>query len=108
MDVIRPTGLEYLTLVTDLLHSRRLADPLDGLWEAADLQWWYTRDPHATDSDAVVWLDGETPVAAAVFTCWSTGSYGCDVLGDHGLADAWEFVRHRCGELAAASIEMAV
>jgi hypothetical protein len=30
-------------LVTELLQQHRLADPVGGLWEAADLQWWFTR-----------------------------------------------------------------
>ena len=44
LHAVRPTGQEYLALVTDLLQRQRLADPVAGLWEAADLQWWYTRD----------------------------------------------------------------
>jgi hypothetical protein len=108
LHAVRPTGHEYLALVTDLLQRRRLADPVAGLWEAADLQWWYTRDPHPHDADAVVWVDGDAPVTAAVFTRWSASRYGCDVLGDPTLAAAWEFVHRRCGELAAASIEMEV
>lgn len=35
LHTVRPTGPEYLALVTDLLQRRRLADPVDGLWEAA-------------------------------------------------------------------------
>lgn len=105
---VRPTGHEYLAIVTDLLQRQRLADPVAGLWEAADLQWWYTRDPHPDDADAVVWVEGDLPVTAAVFTRWAAGRYGCDVLGDPSLAAAWEFVRRRCGELVAASIEMEV
>lgn len=108
MHAVRPTGHDYLALVTELLQRQRLADPVAGLWEAADLQWWYTRDPHPHDTDAVVWVDGDVPVTAAVFTRWSASRYGCDVLGDPTLAAAWEFVHHRCAELAAASIEMAV
>lgn len=108
LNAVRPVGLEYLELVTDLLQRQRLADPVVGLWEAADLQWWYTRDPHETDDDAVVWLDHGVPVVAAVFTRWSQTRYGCDVLGDPGFAPAWDFVAERCAELPAASMEMAV
>jgi hypothetical protein len=108
LHAVRPTGHEYLALVTDLLQRQRLADPVAGLWEAADLQWWYTRDPHPRDADAVVWVDDGAPVTAAVFTRWSASRYGCAVLGDPTLAAAWQFVHRRCGELAAASIEMEV
>jgi hypothetical protein len=40
-------GLEYLELATALLQRARLSDPVAGLWEAADLQWWWRRDQHA-------------------------------------------------------------
>lgn len=103
---LRPTGPAYLELVTDLLQRQRLADPLAGLWEAADLQWWYTRDPRPT---AVFWPDGAgVPVTAVVFPRWSPDRYGCDVLGDPACAPAWDFVRRHCASLAGASIEMEV
>jgi GNAT superfamily N-acetyltransferase len=106
---VRPSGTAYLELVTELLQRRRLADPIDGLWEAADLQWWFTRDPHPTAEDAVFWLDGDgRPVVAAVFTRWRPGRYGCDVLGGRAYGPAWEFVRRRCAELDGASVEMSV
>lgn len=104
----RPTGVDYLRCVTDLLQRQRLADPFTGLYEAADLQWWYTRDPHSDPADAVVWLDGDEPVTAAVFSRWSAGNYGCAVLGDPSVAAAWEFVRRRSDELAGASIDMEI
>jgi predicted N-acetyltransferase YhbS len=106
---VRPSGVAYLELVTELLQRRRLADPTGGLWEAADLQWWFTRDPHPTGEDAAVWLDGDgVPVTAVVFTRWKADRYGCDVLGDPGYGPAWDFVRRRCAELAGAAVEMSV
>ena len=105
---IRPVGLEYLELVTDLLQRRRLADPHAGLFEAADLQWWYTRDQHPSDRDAVVWLDGDVPTTAALVSRWSAGRYDCTVLGDRSHPPAWEFVRARCAELAGTSVEMEI
>jgi GNAT superfamily N-acetyltransferase len=92
----------YLELVTELLHRRRLADPVGGLWEAADLQWWSTRDPEPA---AEFWSDGTGPVAAAVLTRWGPDRYGCDVLGDTGHGPAWDWVRERCAGLDAA-VEM--
>lgn len=62
MREVRPVGTAYLGLVTDLLQRGRLADPHAGLWEAADLQWWYRCDQHATGEDAVVWTDTRTSV----------------------------------------------
>lgn len=100
-------GVAYLELVTDLLQRQRLADPVGGEWEAADLQWWFTRDPHPTQDDALFWLDGGRPVGAVVFTQWRPTRYGCDLLGSPPPAAAWEFVRQRCAGLPDASIEMA-
>jgi hypothetical protein len=34
-------GLERLNATTTVLQRARLADPLAGMWEAADLQWWW-------------------------------------------------------------------
>jgi GNAT superfamily N-acetyltransferase len=106
---LRPVGTAYLALVTELLQRQRMADAYAGLWEAADLQWWYTRDPHPTDSEAAFWLDeAGVPVTAAVFTRWSASRFGCDVLGDVSYAAAWEFVRDRCAAMPGVAIEMAV
>lgn len=104
----RASGTVYLAMVTELLQRARLADPVAGLWEAADLQWWFTRDPHPGDENAAFWRDDDgTPVTAAVFTRWSPTHYGCDVLGLATPA-AWDFVTARGAELAGADIEMEV
>ena len=108
MRELRPVGTAYLDVVTDMLQWQRLADPDAGLWEAADLQWWYTRDPHPADDDAAFWLDDGVPVGGAVFTRWSPSRYGCDVLGDGSFEPAWQFVRVRCAALTGVVVEMAV
>ena len=46
---VRASGREYLALATELLQRARLADAEAGLWEAADLQWWW-RTPRLSDS----------------------------------------------------------
>jgi RimJ/RimL family protein N-acetyltransferase len=74
------SGLEYLELVTALLQRARRADPTGGLWEAADLQWWWRRDQHRDPTNQIFWLDRDTPVAAVVLTDWG-GRWGCDLLG---------------------------
>jgi GNAT superfamily N-acetyltransferase len=52
------------------LQRARQADPLGGMWEAADVQWWWRR-PRATDELALpVWFDEAGPVAAAGLTAW--------------------------------------
>lgn len=76
---LRASGLEYLTLATELLQRARLIDAEAGMWEAADLQWWW-RMPRSSDSvDQLFWLDDDGPVAAVVLTDWGR-SWGCDPI----------------------------
>lgn len=41
-------GHDALMLTTELLQRARRADPLAGIWEAADVQWWW-RKPRRSD-----------------------------------------------------------
>jgi GNAT superfamily N-acetyltransferase len=68
----RRVGLECLRAVTELAQRVRNADPTAGLYEAADLQWWW-RVPRSTDVlEQLVWFDDEgRPAAAAVATEWN-------------------------------------
>ena len=57
-------GLEYLSIVTDLLHNIRLYDDFAGLYEAADLQWWWREDDASCSENQTFWFDrGSQPVA---------------------------------------------
>jgi RimJ/RimL family protein N-acetyltransferase len=81
------TGLDSLEMVTRLLQRARLAHPTAGLFEAADLQWWW-RVERSTDSiGEQFWVDdaGE-PVGAVVFTDWGR-ALGCDLIVVPGGAD---------------------
>jgi GNAT superfamily N-acetyltransferase len=105
------SGLEYLELVTALLRRARLADPTGGLWEAADLQWWWRRDQHRDPANQTFWLDRDAPVAAVVLTDWG-GRWGCDLLGAGGdlaglLGTAWRRALERIDAVGGA-VEMAV
>jgi predicted N-acetyltransferase YhbS len=65
-------GRARLNATTAVLQRARLADPVGGMWEAADLQWWWRR-PRGTDKLALpVWFDEVGPVAAAGLTAWKT------------------------------------
>jgi predicted N-acetyltransferase YhbS len=73
------SGLDRLHATTAVLQRARLADPVGGMWEAADLQWWWRR-PRVTDELLLpVWFDELGPVAAACLTAW----------GDTWQADAF-------------------
>ncbi len=63
-------GIERLRATTHILQRARVADPLAGMWEAADVQWWWRR-PRVTDELALpVWFDDAGPVAAVGLTAW--------------------------------------
>jgi GNAT superfamily N-acetyltransferase len=84
-------GLERLQATTAVLRRARRADPLGGMWEAADVQWWWGR-PRATDELALpVWFDEIGPVAAAGLTAeedtWQADAFAVPSLVDE--AEVW-------------------
>jgi predicted N-acetyltransferase YhbS len=109
---VRASGLEYLTLATELLQRARLADPEAGIWEAADLQWWWRR-PRVSDEVALpVWFDdADQPIAAAVLTEWPH-AWWLDVIRLPGLTltlddlarPAWAQLERREGSPVIESI----
>jgi GNAT superfamily N-acetyltransferase len=99
-------GLARLNATTTVLQRARLADPLGGMWEAADVQWWWRR-PRATDELALpVWFDDVGPVAAAGLTAWGD-TWQADVFAAPSLVgeeEVWAAaleatVAHRGGAL---------
>lgn len=103
-----PVGLHYLDAVTRLLQRRRLANPEGEVWEAADLQWEWRRNPHDDPADARFWYDDGEPVAGVVFTRSGTDRIGCDVFAPPDFEPAWTFVAQRCAELDGSRIEMSL
>lgn len=84
----RASGHEALRLATELLQRARLADPAFGLWEAADVQWWW-RTPRPSDEvEKPFWFDDEGPVAGVLLTSWSGEVWQCDPLVVPGAAAA--------------------
>src|SRR3954447_5494752 len=82
-------GLERLHATTTVLQRARLADPLSGMWEAADVQWWWRR-PRATGEVAVpVWFDEVGPAAAAGLTAWDD-AWQVDVFAVPSIVDEEE------------------
>lgn len=82
---VRASGLEYLALATELLQRARQANAEEGVWEAADLQWWW-RTPRRSDAiDQIFWIDDEGPVAGVVLTDWGR-TWGCDPIVVRGVS----------------------
>src|SRR5436190_14214633 len=109
---VRASGLEYLALVTELLQRARLADAEAGLWEAADLQWWW-RTPRRSDAiEQLFWLDEEGPVAGVVLTDWGR-AWGCDPIVVPGvstvpLSDVWDRAVEAIDSLGREAVEVLV
>jgi predicted N-acetyltransferase YhbS len=78
--VVVRDGARYLGLATTLLQRMRLASAEGGIWEAADVQWWFRRE-RATDRDGhMFWLGSHgEPLAAFIATDFGH-SVQCDVL----------------------------
>jgi GNAT superfamily N-acetyltransferase len=82
-------GLGRLKATTTILQRARLADPLGGMWEAADVQWWWRR-PRLTDELLLpAWFDEAGPVAAAGLTAWGD-TWQADVFAVPSVVDEEE------------------
>ena len=107
---LRAAGLDALSLVTQLLQRARLMDAEAGMWEAADLQWWW-RTPRRSDSiDQLFWLDDHGPVAAVVLTEWNR-AWGCDPIVLPGvppvsLATVWARALEAVDALELEAVEV--
>ncbi|MEM8922093.1 MAG: GNAT family N-acetyltransferase [Actinomycetota bacterium] len=67
----RLIGLDYLEAITSLLQRTRAAHPTAGLYEAADLQWWWRAGRTTDSTPQLVWFDpDDRPEAAASLTDW--------------------------------------
>lgn len=83
------SGVDRLDATTTILQRARLADPLAGMWEAADVQWWW-RQPRPTDQISLpVWFDQHGPVAAAGLTAWGD-TWQVDVFSVPSVVDEEE------------------
>jgi predicted N-acetyltransferase YhbS len=76
---VRAAGRDYLDLATRLLQRARLADAEAGVWEAADLQWWWRTLRRSDAIDQLFWVDDKGPVAGVVLTDWGR-AWGCDPI----------------------------
>jgi predicted N-acetyltransferase YhbS len=78
-----------LNATTFILQRARRADPLAGMWEAADAQWWWRRPRVTDDLELPVWFDDDGPVAAAGLTAWDK-RWQVDVFAVPSIVDEEE------------------
>ena len=104
---------EYLRMATTLLQLARQADDESGLWEAADIQWWWRRDQHDDPANARFWIDRDgVPVGVVSFTD-SGDTWGCDVIALPNAAQLprsalWLHALERISHISARPIEINV
>jgi GNAT superfamily N-acetyltransferase len=109
---VRVSGLAYLGRATELLQRARLADPEGGVWESADLQWWW-RMPRRSDAvDQHFWVEDDGPVAAVVLTEWGR-AWGCDPIVVPGastvaLTTVWARAAEAIDALGLKEVEVLV
>lgn len=110
---ITATGREALALATALLQRGRLADPLAGLWDAADPQWWSRKARPSDVIEQVFWSDGQGPVAGVYLTCWASDSWQCDPITipgvmAPGIEVVWARAVEQIGGHAAGNVEVPI
>lgn len=71
-------GIDRLAATTTVLQRARLVGSGDG-WEAADVQWWWSRPLTSHDMALPVWSDDDGPIAASGVTAWGR-SWQLDVF----------------------------
>ena len=81
-------GYTGMIAASDLLLALRTRDPLAGLWEPGDVQWWYATEPKLAKATSTLWRDADgSPIAVlqeAVFADEPGQSprVDIDLLGD--------------------------
>lgn len=84
---VRAAGHEALLLATKLLQRARRADPHAGLWEGADVQWWWRTPRRSDEVEKIFWVDDEGPVAGVLITSWTDDAWQCDPVVVPGASD---------------------
>lgn len=71
------SGRDYLDAVTALLLQARSEDPMAGLYEAGDLQWWWKDEDTLAANRSTFWCDaaGE-PIACLLLSEWKPTADG--------------------------------
>src|SRR5438309_11886635 len=63
-------GLNALELATTLLRRVRVSHSDAGIWDAADIQWWWRRPRQSDQLLQSFWLDTDGPIAGVLLTQW--------------------------------------
>jgi ribosomal protein S18 acetylase RimI-like enzyme len=94
-------GFDALMLASELLQRARCDDVSAGLWEAADVQWWWSRPQRSDDIEKLFWVDDDGPLAGVLLTSWAD-VWQCDPVVVHGVAGPGRDVVWACALEQAA------
>ena len=102
-DIELVTGAARVEAATAVLQRTRLADPEAGVWDAADVQWWWRRPRPSDDVPLPVWSDADGPCAIALLTAWGD-SWQADALVVPGapvaVSEVWSTLTETMGAIA--------
>ena len=94
---------DYLEKVTDFLVACRREDPLGGMWDAGDLQWWWREDLYGDPANQTATFDVWVPGGP-----WATPLYRCDfepTAGETSLEDfGWTVVNGGGNDLTGENV----
>ena len=110
---LRATGLDAVRLATSMLQRARLADPFAGMWEAADVQWWWRKPQRSDEVEQLFWLDNDGPVAGVLLTSSADDSWQCDPVVVPGVPSCepeavWGRALEHAAEHASAGFDVPV
>lgn len=77
---IRAAGREAQALATELLQRARRADGQAGIWEAADVQWWWRKPRRSDGGQQLFWADSQGLIAGVLLTSWTDDEWQCDPI----------------------------
>ncbi|MCW5873773.1 MAG: GNAT family N-acetyltransferase [Anaerolineales bacterium] len=113
MREVRAKGLEAQALATMLLQRARLADPLAGVWEAADVQWWWRKLRQSDEVEKLFWIDEDGPVTGVLLTGGGDEPWQCDLLvvphsGAPDPGTVWQRALEHAAQHATGGFEIPV
>jgi ribosomal protein S18 acetylase RimI-like enzyme len=100
-------------LATALLQRARRADSQAGLWEGADVQWWWRTPRESDEVEKPFWIDDEGPVAGVLLTSWTDDAWQCDPVVAPGASNlvrgvVWKRAIEHAAKHAATGFEVPV
>jgi len=107
------TNFAYLESITELLLTARSEDDNAGIYEAADLQWWWREGEVDDPRNQIFWFDAAGAPVAAFLTYEDGKTAECDCFWlssarPQVIHSVWPAARARLRELAARGLSVKI